>query len=151
MKHISFLPLSLFFCFITACGNDDEQSTPEIPAATSGQAPTPPASTTAPAASATPAASGNALNPAHGQPGHRCDIAVGAPLNSPPATVKQTVSPASAAPVQSTPVPGNDLTPSKGVINTGVSANGLNPAHGQPGHRCDIAVGAPLNSQPSKQ
>jgi hypothetical protein len=25
-------------------------------------------------------------NPAHGQPSHRCDIPVGAPLNSPPAT-----------------------------------------------------------------
>src|SRR5687768_8224885 len=23
---------------------------------------------------------------------------------------------------------------------------GMNPAHGEPGHRCDIAVGAPLNS-----
>lgn len=27
----------------------------------------------------------------------------------------------------------------------------LNPAHGQPGHRCDIAVGQPLNSQPKPQ
>ena len=29
-------------------------------------------------------------------------------------------------------------------------AAGMNPAHGQPGHRCDIAVGAPLNSAPAK-
>ena len=27
------------------------------------------------------------------------------------------------------------------------TAAGMNPAHGQAGHRCDIAVGAPLNSQ----
>lgn len=27
----------------------------------------------------------------------------------------------------------------------------LNPAHGQPGHRCDIAVGQPLNSQPKQE
>lgn len=27
----------------------------------------------------------------------------------------------------------------------------LNPPHGQPGHRCDIAVGQPLNSQPKQQ
>lgn len=27
----------------------------------------------------------------------------------------------------------------------------LNPAHGQPGHRCDIAVGQPLNSKPEKK
>lgn len=26
------------------------------------------------------------------------------------------------------------------------AAAGLNPPHGQPGHRCDIAVGAPLGS-----
>jgi hypothetical protein len=25
----------------------------------------------------------------------------------------------------------------------------MNPQHGQPGHRCDIAVGAPLNSKPA--
>ena len=31
-----------------------------------------------------------------------------------------------------------------------VPANGLNPAHGQPGHRCDIAVGQPLSSAPVK-
>jgi hypothetical protein len=27
-------------------------------------------------------------------------------------------------------------------------APGMNPAHGQPNHRCDIAVGEPLNSKP---
>src|SRR6218665_1308736 len=30
-----------------------------------------------------------------------------------------------------------------------VKGAGLNPAHGQPGHRCDIAVGAPLSSAPA--
>ena len=29
-----------------------------------------------------------------------------------------------------------------------VTAPGMNPPHGQPGHRCDIAVGAPLASAP---
>jgi len=65
-----------------------------------------------------------ALNPAHGQPGHRCDIPVGAPLNSAPAkssTTTQSESP---------------------VIKSGDIK--LNPAHGQPGHRCDIKVGDPL-------
>ena len=39
-----------------------------------------------------PATDGSvALNPAHGQPGHRCDIAVGAPLNSAPAAQPQTI------------------------------------------------------------
>ncbi|RYY70299.1 MAG: hypothetical protein EOO13_07000 [Chitinophagaceae bacterium] len=75
------------------------------------------------------------LNPAHGQPGHRCDISVGAPLNSAPAAAKapsvQTVSsPAvNAAPPASMPVDANAK---------------LNPPHGQPGHDCAVAVGAPL-------
>ena len=73
-------------------------------------------------------------NPAHGQPGHRCDIAVGAPLNS---------APASAAVATTT----KNSTPAS--TKTTTVAPGLNPAHGQPGHRCDIAVGAPLNSPPS--
>jgi len=30
------------------------------------------------------------------------------------------------------------------------SGDDPNPAHGQLGHRCDIAVGAPLNSSPTK-
>jgi uncharacterized protein YhfF len=29
------------------------------------------------------------------------------------------------------------------------TAKGMNPAHGQPGHRCDISPGAPLNSKPN--
>ena len=60
-----------------------------------------------------------ALNPAHGQPGHRCDIPVGADLNSTPA---------------------KSQTP---LLNQGTTGK-LNPAHGQPGHRCDIKVGDPL-------
>jgi hypothetical protein len=114
------------------------------------------------------------LNPAHGAPGHRCDIAVGAPLNSAPAPAK--------APIQNLrpgqPFPGmlanpaKSATSSKPVVNTAPAAPvaaapqpvktaaaapaatkvtaGLNPPHGQPNHRCDIAVGAPLNSPAGK-
>ena len=71
--------------------------------------------------------SGLALNPEHGKPGHRCDIAVGAPLNSP---AQQ------AAPSQ--PIPGLP-------VNTGGAVT-LNPPHGQPGHDCAIPVGQPLRS-----
>lgn len=68
-----------------------------------------------------------ALNPPHGQPNHRCDIAVGAPLNTVP-------SPSSfLKPTQQTPA----------TNNTGVKPK-LNPAHGQPHHRCDLQVGDPL-------
>lgn len=77
-----------------------------------------------------------AVNPAHGQPGHRCDIPVGAPLDgsSKQQTIKTTQSPVIK---NSGSVPVNSN-------NTSTSGN-VNPAHGQPGHRCDIPVGAPLN------
>jgi hypothetical protein len=37
----------------------------------------------------------------------------------------------------------------KEVPNTTKTAPGMNPPHGEPNHRCDIAVGAPLNSKPA--
>ncbi|KQM79178.1 hypothetical protein ASE74_01005 [Pedobacter sp. Leaf216] len=73
--------------------------------------------------------SGKKLNPKHGEPGHRCDIAIGAPLDSKPTQVV-TTQPA--------------VKQSIGIK----TAKGLNPPHGQPNHRCDLAVGAPLNSKP---
>jgi len=76
-----------------------------------------------------------ALNPAHGKPGHRCDIAVGAPLNS-AATNPDAVSTILPTNTTNTTEPSNNIK--------------LNPAHGKPGHRCDIAVGAPLTSIATK-
>lgn len=75
-------------------------------------------------------ADGVTLNPSHGQPGHRCDIAVGAPLDSKPAQI-------------------NTNTQKSDVIldnnNTTTLPKGtLNPAHGQPGHNCAVKVGEPL-------
>ena len=76
---------------------------------------------------ATAAPAGNvALNPEHGQPGHRCDIEVGAPLDLP------------AQPRLTTPQPAFQPQVSGSV------AAGTNPPHGQPGHDCAIPVGAPL-------
>lgn len=96
----------------------------------------------------TPVATKPGMNPPHGQPGHRCDIAVGAPLNSPkqtkPATgagsaVVQQVTPSmTAQPNSSAPA---ILTPNAAQTTT---APGMNPPHGQPGHVCSVAVGAPL-------
>lgn len=144
-----YLPILFFFSLLTACGSDDEKATPDVPASGTTPVQTAPATTPVAAPVNTPPPQNIALNPAHGLPGHRCDIAVGAPLNSAPAKTAQAAAPVQAAPVQAAPA--SDLTPSKGVINTGGAATGLNPAHGQPGHRCDIAVGAPLNSKPLKQ
>ena len=91
---------------------------------------------------AAPIKSTAGLNPAHGQPGHRCDISVGAPLDSKPNQPTTITQPATNNP-PTLPV---NLSPQ---ASTQKVAPGMNPAHGQPGHRCDIAVGAPLNSKPT--
>lgn len=85
---------------------------------------------------ATPTSTSGKLNPAHGQPGHDCAIAVGAPLNS---------KPAQAATKTTTPtinVPKPSSSAAVPVLNE--KGQRLNPAHGQPGHKCEVAVGAPL-------
>ncbi|HSD13665.1 MAG TPA: hypothetical protein VLB74_03375 [Flavobacterium sp.] len=101
------------------------------------------------------------MNPPHGQPGHRCDIAVGAPLNSPPAkpatppgaaTVQKinpssfTVTPSNATPSGNTGTP-NSAVPELLSTSANETAPGMNPPHGQAGHRCDIPVGSPLTKQ----
>ncbi|RZK58557.1 MAG: hypothetical protein EOO91_07995 [Pedobacter sp.] len=99
-----------------------------------------------------PVGTSGALNPAHGQPGHRCDIAVGAPLNSPAAKpTAPTVQPTTITAPIANPQPTATVTTTPVSQTATVNAKGekLNPAHGQPNHRCDIAVGAPLNSKPA--
>lgn len=59
------------------------------------------------------------LNPPHGEPGHDCSIAVGAPLNGPVNTPGT--------------VPANPQETRR-----------INPPHGQPGHVCEVPVGQPL-------
>ncbi len=76
------------------------------------------------------------LNPPHGETGHDCAIPVGAPLGSKPAATQTNNAPAViTAPTTST---SQVVTPA-----------GMNPPHGEPGHRCDISVGEPLNSKPT--
>lgn len=73
------------------------------------------------------------LNPPHGEPGHDCAIAVGAPLNgSPAAKSAQPSAPAMNFPSAPAPVSASPGGPR------------LNPPHGQPGHDCAVQVGAPL-------
>jgi hypothetical protein len=84
-----------------------------------------------------PVAVAKGMNPSHGQPGHRCDIPVGSPLNSPPAT--NSSAPSQVISNSTVTVPSATMTATK-------TPKGMNPAHGQPGHRCDIPVGSPLNS-----
>ena len=103
---------------------------------------------------------GVTLNPPHGQPGHRCDIAVGAPLPNDGNVVAQAqsqahpVSQGEAMPVVSGGMPQQVVQvqqPQAQQSYVGPKGEKLNPPHGQPGHRCDIPVGAPLNSKPAAQ
>lgn len=76
-----------------------------------------------------------AMNPKHGMPGHRCDIPEGAPLNGTPPPARNNPS------VINAPVPQLKQATAPST-QAGVK---LNPKHGEPGHRCDLQVGAPLN------
>jgi hypothetical protein len=87
------------------------------------------------------------MNPPHGEPNHRCDIAVGAPLNSKP--VPATTQPTTVSTQPATVSTQQPAVTMKEVTNTQKTAPGMNPPHGEPNHRCDIAVGAPLNSKPA--
>lgn len=83
-------------------------------------------------------------NPAHGQPNHRCDIPVGAPLNTPANGAARTTTQSTQKQIQ----PQVQTIPQSITAKT-VTPKGMNPPHGEKGHRCDIAVGAPLNSKPA--
>ncbi len=115
---------SVLFIAILMVSCNNAKPIERIPAEQIAEEPAEPLPEPTPSASVAPA--GLTINPAHGQPGHRCDIQVGASLNGTAATASPSVFEAA----------------DKGaVINS--TAN-LNPAHGQPGHRCDIPVGSPL-------
>ncbi len=95
------------------------------------------------------------LNPPHGQPGHRCEIPVGSPVNASPADAAQNVNAPSSLPAKTilnnpaapTIANANRLNPSQ-KRTTAAPATGAkpanNPPHGQPWHRCNIPVGNPL-------
>lgn len=99
---------------------------------------------------ATDAGQKPALNPAHGEPYHRCDIQVGAPLNSeqaPQNTVQNTLPqqmPANNSFNTNPIAPSASPVPSVSSSAATGPKPALNPAHGEPHHRCDLQVGAPL-------
>jgi hypothetical protein len=114
--------------------------------------------TTQTATVSAPAPVAKGMNPAHGQPGHRCEIPVGAPLNSAPGKasvqpIKSTSTTISSSDLKAGTVTtngatittvNNNPTPNAGPIAPTVTAPGMNPPHGQEGHDCAVAVGAPL-------
>lgn len=143
MKYLFPAATVLSFIFLVSCeskaDNKEQVAAPSVSPLTT--APVLPVNNDSAAAFK----AGVALNPQHGQPGHRCDIAVGAPLNTPATTVQPNVS-ATAAPVTTA----TNIETKKAVPEVNSSSTALNPKHGEPGHRCDIAVGAPLNSKPTQ-
>jgi hypothetical protein len=156
MKHIAIAVSVFSVVILTSCGQNEgsgariEAAKPTLPALS-----TPPAANTPspfPATGNMPAApiiaASAKLNPAHGQPGHRCDIAVGAALpatgSAPGLTLPTPNAPVINTPVQTTAPTAPTIQPAA----TAAVAPGMNPAHGKPGHRCDIPVGQPLNSKP---
>ncbi len=183
MKRISHYLLSSLFIVAFACSNNntESESTDDVPVqelqasldtpsaevqsdvqtlteqegissgqVQSGQGAVQPASTVIPVN----ANQGQALNPAHGEPGHDCAIAVGAPLNSAKPAASQQILPStpSSSPVQiqanpSTTTPAASPAPIMTIPNnkTPAGTSGkVNPAHGEPGHDCAKPVGEPL-------
>lgn len=152
MKKISTVSFLLAASLLLgACNNNDKsetETTLPAPPVNTGAVNTPVKADTlnnsvpvAPATIQQPANGNIVLNPPHGQPGHNCDIEVGQPLNSAPASnpVSQPVmtAPVPAQAPAANPALPNSLTPNSGQAR-------INPPHGQPGHRCDVAVGAAL-------
>lgn len=125
-KNILFVAMVTATLAFTAC-NDDKKETPKT---TTTETPT----TKTTPKNDTKKDGDIALNPAHGEPGHRCDIPVGAPLNAPSRTKIQTQTQTKTSPVIKKTHQKTETTAKK------------NPPHGQPGHRCDIPVGAALDS-----
>lgn len=80
------------------------------------------------------------LNPAHGEPGHRCEIPVGAPLDGSGNSTTVTMPPVSNT-VVAPPVANTVIAP---VTSPASGSGKLNPAHGEPGHDCAVPVGSPL-------
>jgi hypothetical protein len=133
MKRI--LYISCIVVALSACNSSPKQTQSVITPTPAGL---PSASAPAPVA-----ATGEkpTHNPAHGQPYHDCAIAVGAPLNAKnnaPATAAPSPTPVTASPVNAPAVTPPSVPANQKEVR-------LNPAHGQPGHSCAIAVGAPLS------
>jgi hypothetical protein len=140
MKVIGLVAVVL--CLVTILG-----SGPGVPTQGSSTGYTPTAATIADPVTATSTSANTAMNPRHGEPGHRCDIPVGAPLNSKPSLPASKFNAPTASGLPTNPAT-NFTIPATTILPT-TPVNGLNPKHGQPGHRCDIPVGQPLNSKPT--
>ncbi len=170
MKHLAIkskiILISIFAFFtIVSCSpaKNDSGQTPKVPVLPQNQVQdntidTQTPATAAPEPANLPSSEEKStqvtINPPHGEPGHRCDIPVGAALNSPAVnTPRQTISnsPTVTAPniVNNSTAPtienAKRLNSSQSGSTASTQNSGrLNPPHGQPGHSCEIPVGSPL-------
>lgn len=123
----------------TEASVEDDQSAQGISLSTTSGETIDPSAAPASAGAAT-GGNGAKLNPPHGEPGHRCEIPVGAPLDSDPVNsndlVQQQLIQDHAQPTT--------IQPQQQSSPGGNPTARLNPPHGQPGHDCAVAVGAPL-------
>lgn len=155
IRSITILGIAL--AFVSCAGsNDNETPTNDTIPAINDSASMPVSvslpDTIAPAAAT---ATAGRINPPHGEPGHVCEVEVGKPIpdnlkgsapaekitaapSSSPITINPAPAPASTQPVTISTGPGADAKTST------VTAPGMNPPHGQPGHDCAIPVGSPL-------
>ena len=85
-----------------------------------------------------------ALNPEHGQPYHRCEIPVGAPIDSAPQQNSASQQNTTGNSFNTNPISPSLAPSAPAAVQATGSKPALNPAHGEPHHRCDIEVGAPL-------
>ena len=84
----------------------------------------------------------SSTNPPHGQPGHVC----GTPVPNTGTPAKPSASTTAPQMISS---PSQIPTAKQVAMPTPVATKpGMNPPHGQAGHRCDISVGEPLSSKP---
>ena len=146
MKYLYPAAAFVFFIFFVSCDSESDNKELLVAPSVSPVATDPTLPTNVDSAAAFKA--GVALNPQHGQPGHRCDIAVGAPLNAPATNIQPNVS--ATPPTATSSTTSTNTTAQKVLPQANTSTTALNPKHGEPGHRCDIAVGAPLNSKPTQ-
>ena len=158
MKSAFTSVLIVFVFAIVSCSpaKNDSQKTPQAPLLPQNQEQNSSEATETPITEVT-SEENNAqvtINPPHGEPGHRCEIPVGAPLNSTPTNSSRQIT--SSQPSSSAPnLSNNSMAPtienaqrlnSSQSRSTATTQNSgrINPPHGQPGHRCDIPVGSPL-------
>lgn len=133
--------LSLLITFAACTSQQEDAADTTTPAATT--APAAPTTTiiSAPVEAQAPTAGTGTVsdpNPPHGEPGHRCEIPVGASLSgTPPSSAPMDQMPTT----QPIAMPQMSAQPTTGASST---PPGMNPPHGEPGHDCAVPVGSPL-------